>query len=181
MRTIRLGVVPKIHNEETSTMWCRLIDCSCNGKDTQLRGLYLLEGHACCSVWHAFCVCSRFHVVSVAQTKSLDKLRQIFEANNDCGFWLIFYGNDLFCLLPYAGSWITHLGCGHTQSDHIKQYQLHLAHRIAVNASQNDPIHATTNNRLASRFAGMDVTERIYDHSPASSADANTLCNTCCI
>jgi hypothetical protein len=27
-----------------------------------------------------------FHVVSVAQTKSLDKIRRIFEANNDCCF-----------------------------------------------------------------------------------------------
>jgi len=60
MRAIPLGVVPTIHNEETSTLWCGLIESSCNGNDTQLRRLYLLEGHACCLVWHAFCVCSRF-------------------------------------------------------------------------------------------------------------------------
>jgi len=98
-----------------------------------------------------------FHVASVAQTKSLDKLRQIFETNNDCCFWMIFHRNILFCLLPYMGSWITHLGCGHTQSEHTKHYQLHLAHRIAINASQNDPIHAATKKNLSSRFAGMDV------------------------
>jgi len=60
MRTIGLGVFPTVHNEETSTMWCGIIESSCNGNDTQSRRLYLLEGHACCLVWHVFCVYSRF-------------------------------------------------------------------------------------------------------------------------
>jgi len=42
-----------------------------------------------------------FHVASVAP---LDKHRQIFEANNDCCFSMIFYRSNLFCLLPYMGS-----------------------------------------------------------------------------
>jgi len=50
MMTIRLGVFPTIRNEETSTMWCGLIESSYNGNDSQMRRLNLLEGHACCLV-----------------------------------------------------------------------------------------------------------------------------------
>lgn len=60
MRTLRLGVVPTIHNEETSTLWCGLIESSCNGNDSQLRGYIYLKDTPVFGVARFLCMKSIF-------------------------------------------------------------------------------------------------------------------------
>jgi len=60
-------------------MWCGLIESSCNGNDSQLRGYIYLKDMPV--VWRGTLSVTAVdvYVASVGQTKSLDKLQQNLE------------------------------------------------------------------------------------------------------